>query len=214
MESKSAYNNKSRYMAEYCEYNRTTRKATRPVVIDWKKSISNIISLSQLEKGINIDIQSAVKMSKKKKSTRKKSKSDNKSNIEITKVYINDDESESEDHNMRILSFWDMLSGIRWFDKDERRMISNDLIQNVNMDQLRYIFEQIDETFIPELRTALNDVPLLQAIDDENHNNILTHIILKGKQFYEGIIQNPEVSLYLIPQYYPAYDWAMSIIRR
>ena len=206
MESISTiYQKDNRYLSKYDKYTRYMYNHTRATNIDWKKNINTIIEMSITSSNITLDISATIELTTKRHTKKKMLNSIKKNTIGLTSdVDVDNIENRYETH--RNMSFWDIISLVKWYDRDEKILTKRNLSKLSQYDK-RFLLNEIDIKYIPELKKALSNVPLLESVDIEHHNNILTHIIMNGKQFYEGIIQNPEVSLYLISQYYPVNDW-------
>ena len=219
MDSNLIYSIYNRYISAYCPYEKKTINATRPTAIYWPTNFDKIIELSTMDKGICINLAKHIQanpiLATKKKlknawlaEGKKLSSLPNDSEetvipIKTTSTIVR---LESIEH------FWTIIGRVRWYDKDERRLTKNDLQRCITKTDIRYILTHMDNVLIPALTRAVSDGPLLQTIDQENHNNILAHIIIKGLEFYNGIMNNPDVSLYLYDQFYPVYDWLQSCI--
>jgi hypothetical protein len=61
--------------------------------------------------------------------------------------------------------------------------------------------------YIPQLKNALVSITAFDGLSDLQQLNMFAHIIGKGKMFNEGIQKNPDVSIYLINQYYDLYTY-------
>jgi hypothetical protein len=107
--------------------------------------------------------------------------------------------------NMNIISFWQTIELINWYDKDEKLLGKFSITNKFNRITRMRLFDMLNNIILPILKEKLS--LLLESIDIENHNNILTHIVMKGQVFYDFIISNPVVCFYLIDQFYPVYDW-------
>jgi predicted phosphoadenosine phosphosulfate sulfurtransferase len=84
---------------------------------------------------------------------------------------------------------------------------------SINLDYNKKTFVQtkLDSIFIPILKKKLSDTAVFNGIEENNINNFITHITFKGKVFYNAIINNPDLSLYLCTQFYPIYDWILPL---
>jgi hypothetical protein len=103
------------------------------------------------------------------------------------------------------INFWHLIRRINCYDKSDGRMTKNNIVLSHN--ECLDVITIIDLKYIPKLKECLVDVPIMDGIDISDYNNLLTHIIAKGEDFYNGIIANPMVSLYLCDQFYPVYTW-------
>jgi hypothetical protein len=184
-----AYPNANIYIAKHYQYNDEFTHMTRTVAVDWQKSISNIIIMSTLPNGNNICIRDRIVGSTRDNS----------------RLVIKTDEKKNElvpDDTV----FWNLISRINWYDTDERSLNKQHIKRAFNIDQMRSILIKMKNVYIPRLRIAVASANLEDLVE-ENFNNVLAHIIMKGKIFYNGIILLPEVSLYLCDKFYPVYDW-------
>lgn len=101
--------------------------------------------------------------------------------------------------------FWELMGRVRCCDKDEGRMTKSSI--SLSPDDCRTVLYMINGKFLPALKTAFTDIPIMDGINVSEYNDLLTHIIAKGSAFYDGMIANPIVSLYLCDQFYPVYTW-------
>ena len=101
--------------------------------------------------------------------------------------------------------FWALMRRVRCCDKDEGRMTKSSI--SLSPDDCRTVLYMINGKFLPALKMALTDIPIMDGINVSEYNDLLTHIIAKGSAFYDGMIANPIVSLYLCDQFYPVYTW-------
>jgi len=101
--------------------------------------------------------------------------------------------------------FWALMRRVGCCDKDEGRMTKCCI--SLSPDDCRTVLYMINGKFLPALKTALTDIPIMDGINVSEYNDLLTHIIAKGPEFYDGMIANPIVSLYLCDQFYPVYTW-------
>jgi hypothetical protein len=108
-------------------------------------------------------------------------------------------------------SIWKVVKKIRYYDKDEYKMSPRNISGKLTRDDCSYILGQLDTLYFNELRDSLDTAGVFATIEESDEKNIMTHIVLKGNQFYEGIKQCPEIALYLSNQFYPAYDWLTDI---
>jgi hypothetical protein len=103
--------------------------------------------------------------------------------------------------------FWRIISSIRCLDKDEGRMTNRSIkLSNAHK---KHVLRMLHGKYFAELQQVIVDVPL--PFDDEKtRHNFMSHIIAKGKSFYNGILTTPVVCLYLCDNYYPIHDWISS----
>ena len=122
------------------------------------------------------------------------------------KLYIENNE-ESRD----LIYFWNIMSELNCVDSDDGHMSIRSV--RLTKKQCAHSLKHLDNLFIPYLKTYLDELNILTLIGADNYKNFLTHIIAKGKNFYNYIIENPECSLYMCDQYYPIYEW-LSLLNR
>lgn len=186
------YNRRAKYLGfKGSRYNSKYQPETRFVNIDWKNAITPIISASTSDKCINTNTEWH------RDEKNKDVKLDNEEKLNAIELI---DESD----------FWALISRIRCCDKDEGGMTKNNI--RLNNDECRDVLLMINGKYIPELKTVLTNIPILDGIDASDYNNLLTHIIAKGRAFYNGIMENPVVSLYLCDQFYPVYTWINQLV--
>lgn len=102
-------------------------------------------------------------------------------------------------------ALWNDIASIRCCDRDEGVMTINNI--RLSRDICTIILDILNDIHLPLLRDCLRNVPIMDGIEESNYNDLLTHAICKGRDFYSGIIRNPEIILYLCDQYYPIYTW-------
>jgi hypothetical protein len=200
-----AYNKKNLYITDQCPHNGAYICTTRDVAIDWEKSISNIISMSTLPKCNDLCIIDRIVGSNRVKRI-PIIQTDEKKNEQVQDDTLVENFSNDEDTKNDITIFWNMVSKINWCDTDERSLNIQHIKRAFNINEIRFILRKMENYYMPRLRAAVESVHLADLVD-ENFNNVLAHIIMKGKIFYNGIIRLPEVSLYLCDKFYPVYDW-------
>lgn len=100
--------------------------------------------------------------------------------------------------------FWNMLSGIRCYDKDEGIMRETNI--KLPKYKCKEILRNINNVYMPVLKNKIE--PYLNNIElEEDKKNFMTHIICKGKQFYDVVLNDPIICLYLCDKYYPLHTW-------
>ena len=184
------YNRNSRYLSTTDgsrSYNRQYKKSTRFVNICWRSAYKDIekISIGQ-QTGFD-----EVKWYRDAKNN------DIKTHVDDIKTPV----FETIDDSV----FCALMRRVRCCDKDEGRMTKSSI--SLSPDDCRTVLYMINGKFLPALKTALTDIPIMDGINVSEYNDLLTHIIAKGSAFYDGMIANPIVSLYLCDQFYPVYTW-------
>jgi hypothetical protein len=104
--------------------------------------------------------------------------------------------------------FWNNINSIRCMDKDEGRMTKRSMY--IHPSKIESVIYMVNTVFIPELDVILCDILPKHSLSPSEYKNILAHIIFKKKRFFNGIKTCPQVSLYLLEQYYPIYQWLCS----
>jgi hypothetical protein len=179
--------------------------------IEWDRDLSYKIITASKKKKINLsalqDIKSVEKNDKPDSQVEYQSKSVKKSTPIPTQTI----------HQLPTIptpqtSFWCIIDRFNWCDKDERKIQKKTLQRIGNMD-CAFVLNQIFGVYLYPLQKALSETCIFDSMPEIEHNNIMVHIIMKGKTFYEGIIENPIISLYLCENYYPAYDWLTEFIK-
>ena len=207
----------------------------RDIKIDWIKSIDNIIQYSignltppliyyNTSYQINDETKSDQSITETKsdqsitetesdqsndETESDQSNDETKLNIKIQsdmKLYIENNE-ESRD----LIYFWNIMLELNCVDSDDGHM--SILSVRLTKNQCAHALKHLDNLFIPYLKTYLDELNILTLMGSDNYNEFLTHIIAKGKNFYNYIIENPECSLYMCDQYYPIYEWLSRLNR-
>ena len=188
----------------------------RDIKIDWIKSIDNIIQYSignltspliyyNTSDQINDETKSDQSITETESD---QSNDETKSNIKIQsdmKLYI-----ENNEESTQLIYFWNIMAEINCVDSDDGHMSIMSI--HLTKNQCVHTLKHLDNLFIPYLKTYLDELNILTLMDNDNYTNFLTHIIAKGKNFYNYIIKNPECSLYMCDQYYPIHTWLASFI--
>jgi len=127
------------------------------------------------------------------------------SDIELDKEVNEVDEKETEK------DFWIKISNVKCYDKDEKKMSKSEFLRMLpkkhTIHEMNYYKNWMDSVFIPKLKEKIIHTNLMDVVSSNDLKDILAHIIFKGKDFYNTILQDPEVCLYLVNQYHPIYDW-------
>lgn len=154
---------------------------SRTVSIDWEKYGSKIASLS--DKSVIPDLKTFKKTKNSLKNT------DNTQNKELD-------------------LFWKMVYKTRCVDKDEGYMCQSSF--PLNKEESSFSKYILNNKMFTHLKEVLDTTAIREVITTDNeYNDIMTHIIFKGQSFYNGIIADPTIALYLCDQYYPIYTWIL-----
>ena len=193
----TAYNRDDRYIAvavkDGYHPNSKIKTSRTDIPIDWKKtgplienlaSSANKYALSKEVVYIKKVVKTKAYLEAKKKKKEKK---------------------ELDKQNTETQEFWNIISKVQCLDKDEGNMTRGN-IRSV-LPHRDMVLRLLRDKFIPKLREVLSSTPLSDGIDVDEYDNLLTHIVFKGKVFYDAIVVDPIFSLYLCNQYYPIYTW-------
>jgi hypothetical protein len=105
--------------------------------------------------------------------------------------------------------FWQLISKIGCRDKDEGTMRQSSIrLSRIERSEL---INAVNSKYMPELKAIMDTTAILEGINAIDYDDLLMHIIAKGKSFYQGIITDPVVGLYLCDQFYPVYTWLTSV---
>jgi hypothetical protein len=134
------------------------------------------------------------------------------SNKEVTELVY--DSNSSDRDIIKLINnnsvFWGIIDSVQLYDRDELNMSESSI--NLDHNQKTFVLTKMDSVFIPILKEKLSDTAVFDGIEANDINNFITHITFKGKIFYNAIINDPDLSLYLCTQFYPIYDWISLII--
>ena len=91
---------------------------------------------------------------------------------------------------------WSLVETLGWVDSDEIKRtssyIKNRIPEESRSDLLRGMMR-----FKQTLEESFTTIPLYEALGEEEKNNVLFHIIGKGREFYNYAKQYPTITLYL-----------------
>lgn len=123
----------------------------------------------------------------------------------INKYKTEEKKSDNEDIYIDNEPFWDLVSQVPYYDKDERNMFSYNI--TFNKTACLYLLSKLNNIFIPILKKKIEAIASFEVLGDSQINNFITHIIFKGQYFYKAVLSEPCLCLYLFDNYYPIYDW-------
>jgi hypothetical protein len=118
-----------------------------------------------------------------------------------------DEDSDVDEKNADDTEFYRLINKICWCDKDEGLRSVHGVTRALNNVERIYIIHKMNNIYIPQLRDSLLSITAFDGLSHSQQLNMFAHIIGKGKVFNEGIQQNPDVSIYLIDQYYDLYTY-------
>ena len=188
----SLYKYNGQYISTY-NFNEKKYGNIQNVPINWKKTAPLLKGLLNSEK--NIDLSKIVVYNEKTKKTKEYMEAKEKKRKK----------KEEDRMNSEISEFWRLITRVVCLDKDEGIMTPRSIGQITH--QKNMILNHLNNRFIPKLKEALSNTPINDGIDQKDMNDLLTHIVFKGKAFYDAIVADPMFGLYLCDQYYPIYTW-------
>lgn len=109
------------------------------------------------------------------------------------------------DQESQYAKFWHLIGKLHWTDKDEGVKHSKfSVSQYLTKPEIQYIKNNI-QTYLKDLLVAFSELDLFKDLTNTQKLDVLAHIIGKGKEFYMGVIETPELALYLLDdkQYQP-----------
>lgn len=98
-------------------------------------------------------------------------------------------------------NFWRIIRKLNWVDRDEKKDILPRL-SNITEAEKKYI--------LPRMRCLMDSLTVTIGQLGESievQDNLVAHIIAKGKMFYLFAINNPDAISYLLETYHPLYTW-------
>lgn len=213
----SIYPNNYRYITTITQhmYRTAITPATRYAQVDWSHCIDSVINASTTDT-LNIPINI---LSEDEYNANLKKENTIDSSLTLKPGIVMTDESKTantvsppiDNTQPRTHAVWQVISKLRYYDKDEYAMRKNMIKVNQNTAQL--IIDTANDILIPNLKRVLSETAILDGIDAHDYNDLLMHIIMKGRVFYDGIFECPDVALYLCDQFYPVYTWISEIAR-
>lgn len=102
-------------------------------------------------------------------------------------------------------NFWRLISKTVCLNRDEGHMTKKNIKLTPN--EQSYVLDMINRKYLPELTAALNDISTSLEDNELEYKNFLTHIIFKGREFYDMALQIHDIVLYMKYIYYPIYTW-------
>ena len=121
-----------------------------------------------------------------------------------TTSFILSDEIKSNNINY---DFWILIKKNIWYDSDEMYMDESNI--KFNKRECIFVDNYINKNLLDIFEKKLTNV--LYELDQYNKKNMIYHIIMKGKEYYDVIMETPELGCYLLDKYYPAYEWIANI---
>lgn len=104
--------------------------------------------------------------------------------------------------------FWDdYITPLGWTDVDESKRTKAYVINIVSTNRKKAELRAAITELTRDIRTALENQQDFARLTNETKNNILAHIVAKGRDFYFTICEAPDIALYLIDKYQPLWTY-------
>jgi hypothetical protein len=164
-------------------YNVKFRHYRKNLNLDGIDICDNILEIAETPDG---EEQNITKLLNNKKSGKKEEKIDEKIIHDEKKQHLSADE------------FWMLVKKMKWADIDET-IITYDLFKNSlpKSDLITLIYE-INTIYGEKIFECIRNLDGIFGFEYNRTKNIAFHIVLKGRDFYEGVLNTPNISLYLI----------------
>jgi hypothetical protein len=95
-------------------------------------------------------------------------------------------------------AFWMLIKKMKWGDTDET-IITYDLFKNrLPKSDLIALSYEINTIYGEKIFECIRNLDVISRFEYNRTKNIAFHIVLKGRDFYEGVLNAPDISLYLI----------------
>ena len=98
---------------------------------------------------------------------------------------------ESRKTNITASEFWQKIADLLWIDKSEGSVITDPIKRDDRV-----------EKFAKPFKIHLNNIINIPDIDEEIKKNIISHIIARGRDFYNAITDNPSFAEYLVHEHH------------
>ncbi len=185
---------------------------TRFTNIDWRnyKDIIKLVDMESWEFPDNIIMTRDKYETKKQHDDNEKAKK-GKAHKNKVKKTVKTNPTRIVEQYSEPTDIWQLVSKVRYYDKDEYKMNQNGLSRKLSARDCTYIINQLDTSYFDDLRSTLDDTAIFTSLDESDHKDIMTHIVMKGKSFYLGITECPDIAVYLCDQFYPVFGWLENI---
>lgn len=103
-------------------------------------------------------------------------------------------------------NLFEHLQLLQWRDKDEFKMTPN-ILNKIPLQTLNEMYP-IMQQLAGNLKTAIADkTGAVEAMEEEDRNNFLFHVMAKGKDIYYQSLCDPDFCLYLLDNWQPLYSF-------
>ena len=172
-----------------------------PVVIPEQKN-ENSVNPEQKKENMSHPEQ------KKENSVIPEQKKENSVNPEQKNKNSTHPEQKKEDNTIlydsAVKDFWNIVKKIRISEPDDIIITINNL--NIAQRDISLVMSMVDN-LSKELSMIFKINNITPLIPSDQYDNLITHIIFKGYNFYSEVLNNPDICLYLIDNHYPIKDW-------
>lgn len=104
---------------------------------------------------------------------------------------------------------WRKVGRIRCVDRDEGTMTARAI--RMTPHDAEIVKGWLYHECFPRLMQALEDQPIAFKDNSAVMRDFMSHIIFKGKEFYDCVIAHPSLCLYLCGNTYPIWTWLFSL---
>ena len=116
--------------------------------------------------------------------------------LDLSKIVVEKKQETKEEIEQK---FWQCVNQIKWCDRDERIIYH---IPRPKINILDYIYLHI-YTYINILKTKISN-PL--NLNPRQFEDMLGHVIMKGKSYYNEILEEPEKTYYISEKFQNTMD--------
>lgn len=119
--------------------------------------------------------------------------------------------AEQENLRNRKYKLWPLLQKLAWPNSDERTATKH-MLRKFDINELKFMFAKMKELAIPLAESINEHTGTLRAMNEEQRNNFLFHIIAAGEQMYSQSLVEPDFCMYLCDVYQPLYTMLREIV--
>jgi hypothetical protein len=203
-------------------YTTIIEKSSRSIAINWQEGISHIENMS-VGNAVNvenpiwvIDISPEAEKKREEKKRAEKKREDKKR--AESNILESDVDSEPDIENQTTWNFdeptkkrfWEMVGSVGTCDKDDAFMDISHI--DLTCENARFVLFMVNMHYLPLLKNTVDTTALEGSTDPINYDDILTHIITKGRVFYKAVLLEPSIGFYLCDNYYPIHSWLKVLV--